>query len=62
MEYKIVAVVGFAELTNVVNQHLASGWQLQGGVSIAHRVMPDIQIQGATNYEMVFAQALIKQH
>ena len=55
MKYKIIDGVTLIDLEVQVNNHLESGWKLQGGISVS-----TVRYYGST-YELRYYQALIKE-
>lgn len=54
MKYIILKEQFASDLERIVNEHLAKGWKLQGGVSVAEVCTP-----GASRYT-TFAQAMVR--
>ena len=57
-EYLAVTAAGTIALNELVNKYIKEGWSLQGGVSIAHSVIP-IQ-PGKDAHVAMLAQALTR--
>lgn len=63
MKYEIISRDDQAKLAEAVNEYLAAGWELQGGVSVAsHFASWENSRKGYTESEhfYIFAQALVK--
>ena len=55
MKYKVIDAVRLVELEKEVNNHIESGWELQGGISVTRA-----RYSGG-NDELRHYQALIKE-
>jgi hypothetical protein len=55
MKYKVIDAIHLVELEKEVNNHIESGWKLQGGISVARAK------HSGGSYELRHYQALIKE-
>lgn len=54
MKYKVIDKIELIDLERDVNNHIESGWKLQGGISVSRA-----RYSGGT-YQLRYYQALVK--
>ena len=55
MEYKVIDELFLHELVNKVNDHITSGWKLQGGISVVRA------LRTGDRDQLRYYQALVKE-